>query len=133
MNALSRPGAENGNWRGGDWYYHVREKGQVVNAERLARRHGVENTLTLDEWLGILEEFGRSCAYCLKTTTVERHQPNTLELDHVAPMAKGGSNSRSNVVPACRDCNKRRGGKASGWVPSIASRFWPRLAEELYA
>lgn len=126
-------GPDNPNWRGGEWYDHSREKFQVSNASRLAHRHGVESTLTLDEWLGVLRGFGRSCVYCLKATTDERHQPNTLEIDHVTPMAKGGPNSQDNVVPACRSCNRRRGGKASGWVPSIASPFWPRLAEELYA
>lgn len=117
-------GRKNPNWRGGDWHLHAKDKARIVNAKKLAKKHGVENTLTLPEWLEIIEAHNGLCAYCFRPFE---------ELDHVRRMFDGGANSKENVVPACRDCNRRRNGKASSWVPSIASRFWPSMAEELYA
>lgn len=121
--ARKRTGAKNANYRGGDWCDHKREKAQVVNARGAAKKHGVDSTLTLPEWLEAIAEYNHRCAYCLGPWA---------QLDHVIPMSKGGPNSRDNVAPACALCNTRRNGRA-GWVPSIASRFWPRMAEELYA
>jgi 5-methylcytosine-specific restriction protein A len=32
-----------------------------------------------------------------------------LTLDHVVPLARGGTTSPGNVVPACRTCNQAKG------------------------
>lgn len=50
----------------------------------------------------LLEKWGRKCAYC----GVE-HTP--LNLDHIHPKAKGGSNRVSNLTLACVPCNTRKG------------------------
>ena len=39
------------------------------------------------------------CVYCDKPTTC---------LDHVRPLARGGQETASNLVPACQDCNGRK-------------------------
>jgi 5-methylcytosine-specific restriction endonuclease McrA len=31
-----------------------------------------------------------------------------LTLDHVVPLVRGGRSVRSNMVPACKDCNTRK-------------------------
>jgi len=31
-----------------------------------------------------------------------------LTADHVVPLIRGGRSSRSNMVPACKDCNNRK-------------------------
>jgi 5-methylcytosine-specific restriction endonuclease McrA len=46
--------------------------------------------------------WGRKCIYC-ETDNVP------LELDHIVPRLQGGSNRPSNLVPACRVCNKKKG------------------------
>jgi hypothetical protein len=47
-----------------------------------------------------LERSGFACVYCgRKPPEVELH------VDHVIPVAKGGSNELHNLVAACRDCN----------------------------
>ncbi|MGI6456805.1 MAG: HNH endonuclease [bacterium] len=44
------------------------------------------------------------CQYC------GRHYPaDELTLDHVLPVSRGGKDSWSNVVTACRQCNNRKG------------------------
>ncbi|GAB6062304.1 HNH endonuclease [Deferrisoma palaeochoriense] len=43
------------------------------------------------------------CHYCGR-----RVPPSELTMDHVVPLARGGRSVRSNVVPACKDCNSKK-------------------------
>jgi 5-methylcytosine-specific restriction endonuclease McrA len=60
----------------------------------------------------IKSEWG-GCAYCGRS-----HDATgtliPLTLDHVRPRTFGGSSLRSNLVPACRGCNERKG-SARDW------------------
>ena len=35
-----------------------------------------------------------------------------LEIDHFHPRAKGGGNEKTNLVPACKDCNRLKSAKS---------------------
>ena len=50
----------------------------------------------------LLEKWGRQCAYC-----DAEHTP--MEIDHIHPRSKGGSNRVSNLTLACHDCNQKKG------------------------
>ncbi|MDA8377381.1 MAG: RNA-guided endonuclease IscB, partial [Planctomycetia bacterium] len=50
----------------------------------------------------LLEKWGRECAYC-----GAEHTP--LEIDHIHPRSKGGSDRVSNLTLACHDCNQAKG------------------------
>lgn len=67
-------------------------------ARRRALEAGAAGIYTWAEvtriWIGI----GRCCAYCEQSTT-------DYEPDHVIPLARGGSNSITNIVPSCKPCN----------------------------
>lgn len=52
----------------------------------------------------LLEKFGRRCVYCDKENV-------PLEIDHVIPRSKGGSDRVSNLVIACHDCNQAKGSR----------------------
>lgn len=52
----------------------------------------------------LLEKFGRRCAYCDK-------QDVPLEVEHVVPKSRGGTNRVSNLTLACRPCNKKKGNR----------------------
>lgn len=52
----------------------------------------------------VLEKWGRKCAYC----GVENVP---LELEHIVPVSKGGSNRVSNLTLSCRPCNQSKGSK----------------------
>ncbi|BAZ20512.1 HNH endonuclease [Kalymmatonema gypsitolerans NIES-4073] len=52
----------------------------------------------------LLEKFGRKCAYCDK-------QDLPLQIEHIAPRAKGGSNRISNLALSCEKCNLKKGTK----------------------
>src|SRR6266700_1649667 len=57
----------------------------------------------------LLEKFGRQCAYCRIGTV-------PFELDHQLPRSRGGSNSVSNLVLSCHECNLAKGDKtAAEW------------------
>jgi 5-methylcytosine-specific restriction endonuclease McrA len=50
----------------------------------------------------LLEKFGRTCAYC-GTTDVP------LQVEHIVPKTRGGSNRVSNLALACEPCNTAKG------------------------
>ncbi|WP_305906301.1 RNA-guided endonuclease IscB (plasmid) [Methylomarinum sp. Ch1-1] len=52
----------------------------------------------------LLEKWGRKCAYC-----GAEHVP--LQIEHIKPRAKGGTNNISNLTLACEPCNTRKGTK----------------------
>ena len=49
----------------------------------------------------LLEKYSRTCQYCLA-----RNIP--LEVEHIVPRSKGGSNRVSNLTLSCRDCNEKK-------------------------
>ena len=50
-------------------------------------------------------KFGHKCAYC-------GTEEGKMELDHVVPRSKGGSDRVSNLVPCCHGCNRRKGNRS---------------------
>lgn len=49
----------------------------------------------------LLEKWGRKCAYCGKEDV-------QLEVEHIIPKSRGGSNRISNLTLACRSCNLKK-------------------------
>ena len=49
----------------------------------------------------LLEKFGRKCVYCGAENV-------PLNIDHVVPKVRGGSNRISNLVLSCVDCNQKK-------------------------
>lgn len=54
----------------------------------------------------LLEKFGRKCAYC-------GAKDCALEIEHIVPKSRGGSNRVSNLTLACHGCNQRKGNKTA--------------------
>lgn len=61
-------------------------------------------TIPLSMRFQILERDSFTCRFCGK-----RAPETELEVDHVVPRSKGGSDDTSNLVTACRDCNRGKG------------------------
>ncbi|MDJ0732764.1 MAG: RNA-guided endonuclease IscB [Nostocaceae cyanobacterium] len=53
----------------------------------------------------LLEKWGRKCAYCDKEGV-------PLQIEHIYPRAKGGSNRVSNLTLSCERCNLKKGTKS---------------------
>ncbi|GIK44766.1 MAG: hypothetical protein BroJett012_06690 [Betaproteobacteria bacterium] len=52
----------------------------------------------------LLEKFNRQCCYCCKKNV-------PLNIEHIHPKAKGGSNRVSNLAIACIPCNQKKGAR----------------------
>ncbi|MEL7241311.1 MAG: RNA-guided endonuclease IscB [Cyanobacteria bacterium J06643_5] len=52
----------------------------------------------------LLEKWGRECTYCGKKDV-------PLQVEHIHPKSKGGSNRVSNLCNSCSKCNKKKGNK----------------------
>jgi 5-methylcytosine-specific restriction endonuclease McrA len=100
--------------------YRQTERGRLVlrilNARRRARKKGARiEAYGASELEARFAIFGWKCAYCGGT--------ESLTIDHVHPLAKGGVDSPTNIVPACRSCNYSKGKKeARSWFESQG--FW---------
>jgi 5-methylcytosine-specific restriction endonuclease McrA len=54
----------------------------------------------------LLEKWGRTCAYCGKTNA-------PLEVEHIVPTSRGGTDRVSNLTLSCRKCNLKKGNKTA--------------------
>ena len=55
----------------------------------------------------------RFCHWCCVALT-----PETLEIDHVIPLSRGGHHVPDNLVSTCEHCNRSKGKKlVSEWLP----------------
>jgi len=54
----------------------------------------------------LLEKWGRKCAYCGKKNI-------PLEIEHINPESRGGTNRISNLTISCKRCNQKKGNKTA--------------------
>jgi hypothetical protein len=74
----------------------IRELDRVKAQLQRARTLGATATLTLVDWLMILEQFDWQCAYC---------QSRPFEImSHIIPLPRGGTTT-DNCVPSCYSCS----------------------------
>jgi 5-methylcytosine-specific restriction endonuclease McrA len=75
------------------------QKMQNPETSGIEYQHGTLQGVEVKEYL--LEKWGHKCAYC-----GAENMP--LEVEHIQPKSKGGSNRVSNLTIACHDCNQRK-------------------------
>jgi 5-methylcytosine-specific restriction endonuclease McrA len=83
-----------------------------LSARRRARKLEAAGSFTVGEWLALLELWDGRCAYCGERAP--------LEIDHRVPLARGGTNSIDNILPACGPCNRR---KHAMWEEEFRARL----------
>jgi 5-methylcytosine-specific restriction endonuclease McrA len=77
---------------------------QVSRAKYRARARGYEGGhFTVLEWRALVEACGGRCLACGVA------KPEDLTVDHVVPLALGGSNIIENIQPLCTVCNGIKG------------------------
>jgi 5-methylcytosine-specific restriction endonuclease McrA len=71
---------------------------------------------------------GHLCMYC-----GGRYAHHQLTRDHVLPLSRGGQDTWSNIVSACKPCNASKGGQTpeEAGMPLLAVPFTPNRAEYL--
>jgi len=62
------------------------------------------------------------CYYCGAKVGREN-----LTMDHVIPLSRGGTSSRDNIVPACKECNNKK----KYMLPVEWEEYLKRLREEV--
>lgn len=64
--------------------------------------------LTLKQWQERWEQFDHRCAYCFKKFNDIRD----VWIEHLIGISDGGTHRFGNVVPACPQCNQKKGNKS---------------------
>ena len=86
---------------------HVKFDTQLMQSDAISGVEYQQGTLAgyeIREYL--LEKWGRQCAYCDKKDV-------PLEIEHIFPKSRGGSNRISNLTLACRKCNQKKGNQTA--------------------
>jgi 5-methylcytosine-specific restriction enzyme A len=74
----------------------------LAEESHLRREKAKARELRQSQWWKNLRGRG-VCHYCRRKISARE-----LTMDHVVPLARGGTSSKSNVVPCCKDCNSRK-------------------------
>ena len=69
-----------------------------------------------------------TCQYCGKKAPEAK-----LEVDHIIPRNQGGSDYSENLITACRDCNRGKGGYPILTSDYIGKRIMWELSEKGYS
>ncbi len=88
---------------------HAEEQRPLKRVRAARRRSRVQTnggTFTRQQWLARLAYYGHRCAYCRAPVT-ER----SAHIDHIIPIAHGGTSWPANLAPACQKCNLSKGTK----------------------
>lgn len=88
-------------------YENVKFDTQLMNDSTIKGIEYQQGTLMgyeIKEYL--LEKFNRRCVYCGKTNV-------PLEIEHIIPKSRGGSNRIDNLAIACRECNQAKDNKTA--------------------
>ena len=89
------------------------EKVRSNLARYRARRAAVSiNDLTDKQWQEIKAANHYRCVYCPDDCWRCRKKKHDLTQDHITPLSKGGNHTSSNILPACKSCNARKGNRS---------------------
>jgi len=80
------------------------EKVRLNNEKRRAREKGALGTITAKEWKELLDKYEHKCLCC-------RRNDVKLTLDHVLPLALGGTHTIDNAQCLCSRCNSKKGAR----------------------
>jgi 5-methylcytosine-specific restriction endonuclease McrA len=79
-----------------DWYDLSGDKAHIARERKRAQE------LKHSQWWKNILAKGL-CQYCGK-----RFSPKELTMDHIVAVARGGTSTKGNVVPACHSCNQSK-------------------------
>ena len=88
------------------------EKIRFLIRKNKRRRDNAEGSHTFGEWELLKRQYGYCCPACGKCETEIK-----LEIDHIIPLSKGGSNYIENIQPLCRSCNSKKHDKMIKYEP----------------
>jgi 5-methylcytosine-specific restriction endonuclease McrA len=91
---------------------HVKAVRKLRDKVRPHAKRG-QGAISRRTWQALLDAFGGVCCYC--------DAPGDMTVEHLTPLAKGGTNEIGNVAPACVKCNaSKRARTAEEFAPDRA-------------
>lgn len=85
---------------------------RIRPTQRVAPRQGLKQEL--------MRRQNNTCVYC-----GHRRTARNLEIDHIVPVVRGGTNDKSNLQVICAPCNQRKGIQTDGELRTRYSRLIP--------
>lgn len=82
-----------------EWMRNNPEARRAIKQNRRAREQNAEGKYTANDVLELLERQKGKCVYCSASLAKKYH------VDHILPLARGGSNWPSNLQLLCQKCN----------------------------
>lgn len=76
---------------------------RMDSRNRRAAKRAAGGTVRLSEWRELLDKYDNKCLCCGTS--------EGLTLDHVLPIAQGGTNTIDNAQPLCALCNSKKGAR----------------------
>jgi 5-methylcytosine-specific restriction endonuclease McrA len=80
---------------------------RIKNRNRLARKRAALGKHTAEDIAAILKAQNHRCAYC----RTKLRKGRSTHIDHIIPLARGGSNDRKNLQALCSTCNTTKSAK----------------------
>ena len=74
----------------------------------------------------LLLKWNHQCAYCGARDT-------PLEVEHIHPKSRGGSNRISNLTIACRNCNQKKSNQDIRDFLNAASNILRKVADQIFS
>lgn len=91
-------------WENRDKILEIRKASEHKRRAQRLNQTSLTDHITPEQWKEIKNRHNNQCVFC-------RLHSFYLTQDHKIPLSRGGSNSASNIVPACKSCNSRKSTK----------------------
>lgn len=89
----------------------VTEELAAALAARMGRSKKAKRSLPKATRAIVMAKTGGKCTYCGVVLTTQRDLPNSYHADHVLSVRDGATDDPGLLVPACADCNQKKGAK----------------------
>lgn len=99
------------------WTKNNPEKRAANRSRRRTRKTKAGGSYTADEWNQLVAHYGGRCLCCGRTDV-------KLTVDHIVPIAKGGTSNIDNIQPLCGSCNSSKRDKAVDYRPDNGPAHW---------
>lgn len=95
--------------RSSNWKKNNRKQVNITNRLRKNKKRANGGSFTYSEWVELCNLYANRCIHCQESLP--------LEIDHIIPISKGGTNYIWNIQPLCKSCNLTKHAKIIDYRP----------------